>query len=262
MKFCCTQCGRIHATWASQCDGCAAAVAVLYEDSSAEHRAQAVGRLKKFSEIPATQYPRIATGFDSLDTILGGGIVPGSVLLITGEPGAGKSTLMLQVLGALSLAGIKGAMIHAEESAEQLAARSIFWNIADRQFYMISEKRLEKAFAILEPLKPRVLLADSLQTVETASVREGSPLQVVQCCKLLASYAVRHHCTVIIVGHVTKDGEMSGPQTLKHLVDVTLHLEFSETREFKRDITTIKNRFGPSPYTLSLQMTAKGFSNE
>ena len=260
MRYSCADCGHVHALWVSCCSVCNGSA--VYVTSVREQRAPAENRLKRFAEIPAKQYPRHSTGFTNLDRILGGGLVAGSVVLVTGEPGAGKSTLMLQVLGALVSGGLSGAMIHAEESADQLAARAIYWEIASRDFYMIGERELSKAFASVPKLD--ILLADSLQTVYIKGSRfsEGSPNHIVESCKRISDFAHAKKCTAIIIGHVTKEGEMSGPQTLKHLVDVTLHLEFSETHDTRRNITAIKNRYGPSPYTLPLTMSAFGFRND
>ena len=247
--YSCTECGAISPKWQGQCPGCDAwntLVETIAEKSSG-HRFEALAptvKLLNLSEIEARETERIATGISEFDRALGGGLVPGGVVLIGGDPGIGKSTLLLQALSLLST-GQKVLYISGEESGEQVALRARRLSLDTRRLQLMAEINLERILSTLQAEKPMVAVIDSIQTLwsDQLSSAPGSVAQVRECAAQLTRLAKQAGITVILVGHVTKEGALAGPRVLEHIVDTVLYFE-GDTHSTFRLIRAVKNRFG------------------
>ena len=196
------------------------------------------------SDIDAADFERQPTGIDELDRVLGGGIVAGGVVLIGGDPGIGKSTLLLQALDELSK-NMKTLYVTGEESGAQVALRSRRLGLDKSQVRVLAEIQLEKVAATLEQEQPAVCVIDSIQTVYSDQLTSapGSVAQVRECAAQLTRIAKSTGITIILVGHVTKEGALAGPRVLEHIVDTVLYFE-GDTHSSFRLVRAIKNRFG------------------
>ena len=247
--YSCTECGANSPKWQGQCPGCDAwntLVETIAEKSSG-HRFEALAptaRLQNLSEIEARETERIATGIGEFDRALGGGLVPGGVVLIGGDPGIGKSTLLLQALSLLSI-DQKVLYISGEESGQQVALRARRLSLDTRRLQLMAEINLERILATLQLEKPQVAVIDSIQTLwsDQLSSAPGSVAQVRECAAQLTRLAKQVGITVILVGHVTKEGALAGPRVLEHIVDTVLYFE-GDTHSTFRLIRAVKNRFG------------------
>lgn len=247
--YSCTECGANSPKWQGQCPGCDAwntLVETIAEKSSG-HRFEALAptaKLQNLSEIEARETERIATGIGEFDRALGGGLVPGGVVLIGGDPGIGKSTLLLQALSLLSI-GQKVLYISGEESGEQVALRARRLSLDTRRLQLMAEINLERILSTLQVEKPQVAVIDSIQTLwsDQLSSAPGSVAQVRECAAQLTRLAKQAGITVILVGHVTKEGALAGPRVLEHIVDTVLYFE-GDTHSAFRLIRAVKNRFG------------------
>jgi len=212
-----------------------------------------------FSEIQAKSPQSFSTGIKECDRILGGGLVPGAFVLLGGSPGVGKSTLLLQICGCISQSGKKTLYISAEENPSQTALRAHRLNIDHPHLLFFSESSLEDILLSAEKEKPSVLIVDSIQTVYLKSLTSapGTVSQVRECAGLLMNYAKAANVTVIIVGHVTKDGSLAGPRVLEHLVDTVLSIE-GESESQCRVLRSSKNRFGPTNEMAIFEMDEEG----
>ncbi len=247
--YSCTECGAISPKWQGQCPGCDAwntLVETIAEKSSG-HRFEALAptvKLQNLSEIEARETERLATGIGEFDRALGGGLVPGGVVLIGGDPGIGKSTLLLQALSLLSI-GQKVLYISGEESGEQVALRARRLSLDTRRLQLMAEINLERILSTLQAEMPMVAVIDSIQTLwsDQLSSAPGSVAQVRECAAQLTRLAKQAGITVILVGHVTKEGALAGPRVLEHIVDTVLYFE-GDTHSTFRLIRAVKNRFG------------------
>ena len=247
--YSCTECGANSPKWQGQCPGCDAwntLVETIAEKTSG-HRFEALAptaRLQNLSEIDARETERIATGIGEFDRALGGGLVPGGVVLIGGDPGIGKSTLLLQALSLLSI-DQKVLYISGEESGQQVALRARRLSLDTRRLQLMAEINLERILATLQLEKPQVAVIDSIQTLwsDQLSSAPGSVAQVRECAAQLTRLAKQVGITVILVGHVTKEGALAGPRVLEHIVDTVLYFE-GDTHSTFRLIRAVKNRFG------------------
>lgn len=247
--YSCTECGANSPKWQGQCPGCDAwntLVETIAEKSSG-HRFEALAptaKLQNLSEIEARETERIATGIGEFDRALGGGLVPGGVVLIGGDPGIGKSTLLLQALSLLSV-DQKVLYISGEESGQQVALRARRLSLDTRRLQLMAEINLERILATLQLEKPQVAVIDSIQTLwsDQLSSAPGSVAQVRECAAQLTRLAKQVGITVILVGHVTKEGALAGPRVLEHIVDTVLYFE-GDTHSTFRLIRAVKNRFG------------------
>ena len=247
--YSCTECGANSPKWQGQCPGCDAwntLVETIAEKTSG-HRFEALAptaKLQNLSEIEARETERIATGIGEFDRALGGGLVPGGVVLIGGDPGIGKSTLLLQALSLLSI-GQKVLYISGEESGEQVALRARRLSLDTRRLQLMAEINLERILSTLQVEKPQVAVIDSIQTLwsDQLSSAPGSVAQVRECAAQLTRLAKQAGITVIMVGHVTKEGALAGPRVLEHIVDTVLYFE-GDTHSAFRLIRAVKNRFG------------------
>jgi DNA repair protein RadA/Sms len=234
----------------------------LSESTSSNARfqglAQAVPR-QKLSAIKAEDMPRLPTGVDEFDRVLGGGLVPGGVVLIGGDPGIGKSTLLLQALAEMSAAGVSVLYSSGEESAAQIALRAKRIALAAPQLEVLAEIQLEKLLTTIDAARPQVVVVDSIQTVYSDALTSapGSVAQVRECAAQLTRYAKSTGICMLMVGHVTKDGHLAGPRVLEHIVDTVLYFE-GDTHSSFRLVRSIKNRFGAVNELGVFAMTEKG----
>ncbi|MEN9491693.1 MAG: repair protein RadA [Pseudomonadota bacterium] len=262
--YVCTECGGQSSKWQGQCPACNAwntlveGVAELPASPRFAALAAGVGKLQKLSEIDPRESPRQATGVDELDRVLGGGLVPGMVVLIGGDPGIGKSTLLLQALASLQQAQ-KVLYVSGEESAEQLALRARRLQLDAGDLPLLPEISLEKILSVLRETSPDVAVIDSIQTLysEVLQSAPGSVAQVRECAAQLTRYAKSSGVAIILVGHVTKDGALAGPRVLEHIVDTVLYFE-GDTHSSFRLVRAIKNRFGAVNELGVFAMTDKG----
>lgn len=261
--YSCTECGATSPKWQGQCPGCAqwnTLVESIAEKASG-HRFDSLAptaRLQTLSEIEAREEERIPTGIGEFDRALGGGLVPGGVVLIGGDPGIGKSTLLLQALSHLSIAH-KVLYVSGEESGEQVALRARRLSLDTRQLQLMAEINLERILHTLQAEKPQVAVIDSIQTLwsDQLSSAPGSVAQVRECAAQLTRLAKQSGITIILVGHVTKDGALAGPRVLEHIVDTVLYFE-GDTHSSFRLVRAVKNRFGAVNELGVFAMTDKG----
>ncbi|WP_295003673.1 DNA repair protein RadA [uncultured Dechloromonas sp.] len=248
--YTCTECGATSPKWQGQCPGCNdwnTLVETVAEKAPTNSRFESLApaaRLQNLSEIEAREAERIPTGIGEFDRALGGGLVAGGVVLIGGDPGIGKSTLLLQALSHLS-AEHKVLYVSGEESGEQVALRARRLGLDTRRLPLMAEINLERILATLQAEKPVVAVIDSIQTLwsDQLSSAPGSVAQVRECAAQLTRLAKQAGITVILVGHVTKEGALAGPRVLEHIVDTVLYFE-GDTHSSFRLVRAFKNRFG------------------
>ena len=263
--YTCTECGGQAVKWQGQCPHCTAWNTLV--ESIAEravaggNRFSALagsGKLQRLSEVTTREETRVPTGVAEFDRVLGGGLVAGAVVLIGGDPGIGKSTLMLQALCAMG-ANHKVLYVSGEESAQQIALRARRLALDAAALHQIAEINLEKILALLQAEKPAVAVIDSIQTLysEVLQSAPGSVAQVRECAAQLTRLAKSSGITVILVGHVTKEGALAGPRVLEHIVDTVLYFE-GDTHSSFRLIRAFKNRFGAVNELGVFAMTEKG----
>lgn len=261
--YVCQACGGSSPKWQGQCPGCDAWNTL--EESLAEtanHRFQGLAKSiprQKLVSIEAQDSPRLPTGITELDRVLGGGLVAGGVVLLGGDPGIGKSTLLLQALAELSMQGIDVLYSSGEESASQIALRAQRISLNAPQLEILAEIQLEKLLLSVEAAQPQVLVVDSIQTLysEAFTSAPGSVAQVRECAAQLTRLAKSSGICILLVGHVTKDGHLAGPRVLEHIVDTVLYFE-GDTHSSFRLVRSIKNRFGAVNELGVFAMTEKG----
>ena len=261
--YSCTECGATSPKWQGQCPGCGEwnTLVESVAEKTSGHRFEsppAVARLRNLGEIEARESERIATGITEFDRALGGGLVVGGVVLIGGDPGIGKSTLLLQALSLLS-SGCKVLYVTGEESGEQVALRAHRLGLDARSLQLMAEINLERILATLQAERPQVAVIDSIQTLwsDQLSSAPGSVAQVRECAAQLTRLAKNSGITIILVGHVTKDGALAGPRVLEHIVDTVLYFE-GDTHSSFRLVRAVKNRFGAVNELGVFAMTDKG----
>jgi DNA repair protein RadA/Sms len=265
--FTCTECGGSTPRWLGQCPHCKAwntleeTVAEPAASATPKNRYQSLAKsqpVTTLSEIDASEVDRTPTGIDELDRVLGGGIVEGGVVLIGGDPGIGKSTLLLQAIDALA-ARVKVLYVTGEESTAQVALRARRLGLSGATVRVLAEINLEKIQATLDVEQPAFCVIDSIQTLysEQLSSAPGSVAQVRECAAQLTRAAKSSGCTMVLVGHVTKEGALAGPRVLEHIVDTVLYFE-GDTHSSFRLVRAIKNRFGAVNEIGVFAMTEKG----
>ena len=266
----CTECGAEHAKWAGKCDACGEWNTLVEEKSAPQkhsrHRTSDVGRQgaraaapRRLRDVEGAEAPRWQTGLAEFDFALGGGIVPGSMVLIGGEPGIGKSTLLLQIAARLQRSGRQALYASGEESPLQVRLRADRIEESAGDVELLSETSLETVIGTAEARRPDVLIVDSIQTLYTAEL-EGAPGnvgQVRECAARLMRFAKESGTTVFVVGHVTKGGGIAGPKTLEHIVDTVLYFEGENTADH-RVLRATKNRFGSVDEIGVFRMTERG----
>ena len=276
--FVCTECGAQALRWQGQCPQCQAwntMVETLLEPAAPASSSRfaalagASGRLQPLAELAPREEPRQPTGLDEFDRVLGGGLVAGGVVLIGGDPGIGKSTLLLQALSNLAAlsAGADGGSradgavvyVSGEESGEQVALRAQRLQLPPSTLQMLAEINLERILHSLREARPRVAVIDSIQTVYSEALQSapGSVAQVRECAAQLTRFAKQSGTSLILVGHVTKDGTLAGPRVLEHIVDTVLYFE-GDTHSSFRLIRAFKNRFGAVNELGVFAMTERG----
>ena len=263
----CTECGADHAKWAGRCDACGEwntlVEEVVHRTSDVRGKASDAGRaasaVRRLGDVAGSESPRWTTGIAEFDFALGGGIVPGSMVLVGGEPGIGKSTLLLQVAARLQSGGRRALYVSGEESPLQVRLRADRLAEPADDVQLLSETNLETVIATAAVVRPDVLVVDSIQTLFTAHL-EGAPGnvgQVRECAARLMRFAKESGVTVFIVGHVTKGGGIAGPKTLEHIVDTVLYFE-GESSLDHRVLRATKNRFGSVDEIGVFRMTEQG----
>ncbi len=262
--YICQSCGGVSAKWQGQCPNCDAwnTLEETAEEKSASNRFQSLAKAapkQKLSVIEAEDLPRLSTGIDEFDRVLGGGLVTGGVALIGGDPGIGKSTLLLQALSVISARGDSALYISGEESGSQIALRAKRLGINAPDLEILPEIQLEKLLITIESSRPTVVVVDSIQTIysEALTSAPGSVAQVKECAAQLTRLAKATGVCMIMVGHVTKEGNLAGPRVLEHIVDTVLYFE-GDTHSSFRLVRAFKNRFGAVNELGVFAMTDKG----
>ena len=260
--YSCAQCGASTSQWHGQCPDCGAWNSLaesIAETGGARSRTAAPGRPIVASSVDLAPDTRMETGLSELNRVLGGGLVAGAVVLVGGEPGIGKSTLLLQVLAGLPGGAARALYVTGEESIRQVALRAKRLQVAADRVQLLAETRVEAILDVLARGAPRIVVVDSIQTMFTDALQSapGSVAQVRESAARLARHAKEHAVSVLLVGHVTKDGALAGPRVLEHMVDTVLYFESEADRRF-RIIRAVKNRFGAANEIGLFAMTEKG----
>jgi len=264
--FICQSCGAVHRRWQGKCDACGAWNTIAEESAAARPpspgRSPRKGRLFALQSLAgeAQEAPRLSSGVAELDRVVGGGLVRGSVLLVGGDPGIGKSTLLVQVAAALAQAGERAVYISGEEAVAQVRLRADRLGLASAAVELAAETSVEDIVATLsEGRPPRLVVIDSIQTMWTNAVESapGTVTQVRGATEALIRFAKRSGTAVILVGHVTKEGQIAGPRVIEHMVDAVLSFEGEGAHQF-RILRAVKNRFGPTDEIGVFEMTGIG----
>ncbi len=270
LAYVCTECGADYAQWQGQCTACGEwnslkEFKVSASKTKASGRVQTVGyagaseqTVMSVNEVELSEVPRIDSSLSELDRVLGGGIVPGSVVLIGGDPGVGKSSLLLQVCCQLSQSQ-KVLYVTGEESLQQVAMRAKRMSLPEDKLRLLTETDVEAITMAAQTEQPKVMVVDSIQTMQLGDVSSaaGGVSQVRESAAYLTRFAKQNQIMVFLVGHVTKSGEVAGPRVLEHIVDTVLFLEGQSDSRF-RTLRAIKNRFGAVNELGVFAMTDKG----
>lgn len=267
-SFTCANCGAVHAKWSGRCDDCGSWNSIS-EDAplSAGPSSKGLGSTRG-SVIPlgdlATQdapLSRTQSGLSELDRVLGGGMVPASAILVGGDPGIGKSTLLLQAAAAFAEKGLKAVYVSGEEAASQVRLRAHRLGLKDAPVKLAAETNLRNILTTLEKEAPDLAIIDSIQTMwlDTVDSAPGSVSQVRAAAHELTTFAKRRGISVVLVGHVTKEGQIAGPRVVEHMVDTVLYFEGERGHQF-RILRAVKNRFGPADEIGVFEMTGDGLS--
>jgi DNA repair protein RadA/Sms len=266
-SFVCQSCGAAYGRWQGKCDACGDWNAIA-EESSVTARAQMPGRAPRKGRLFALEplsggaddAPRLASGMAEFDRVIGGGLVRGSVLLLGGDPGIGKSTLLIQVAASITGRGHRAAYISGEEAVAQVRLRAERLQLAGAPVELAAETSVEDVVATLSQREiPQLVIVDSIQTMWTDTVDSapGTVTQVRASAQALVRFAKRSGAAVILVGHVTKDGQIAGPRVVEHMVDAVLSFEGEGSQQF-RILRAVKNRFGPTDEIGVFEMTGGG----
>ena len=266
LAYRCTECGWQSAKWVGRCYECNAWGAVEEVGAAAlgKHAVSAVApaagsRAVPITEVRASETPRRPSGIDEFDRVLGGGIVPGAVVLCSGEPGVGKSTLLLELASRIASTGSRVLYVSAEESMHQVRLRAERTGALHDALLLASETDLATVLGHINETEPTLVIVDSVQTVTNAANDgiAGGPSQVRDVAAALTRQAKQSGIPILLVGHVTKDGNIAGPRVLEHLVDVVAHFD-GDRQSALRFIRTTKNRFGPTDEVGCFEMTGEG----
>src|ERR1700678_2973954 len=261
-NYVCQNCGAAYVRWSGRCEACGEWNTLVAEGAAASLRASRKGRLFNVETLKgeSQEAPRVSSGVAEFDRVTGGGLVRGSVLLLGGDPGIGKSTLLLEVAAALARARQRAVYISGEEAVAQVRLRADRLALADASVEVAAETSVEDIVATLsQGTTPRLLVIDSIQTMWTQKVEAapGTVTQVRGSAGELIRFAKRTGAAVILVGHVTKDGQIAGPRVVEHMVDAVLSFEGEGSHQF-RILRAIKNRFGPTDEIGVFEMTGAG----
>ena len=261
--YSCTECGGMSSKWQGQCPNCAA-WNTLVETIAATpaKRFQALAGtasvVRQLATIEAKANVRSPTGIDEFDRVLGGGMVPGGVILLGGDPGIGKSTLLLQAMAAIGASRV-ALYVTGEESVEQVALRAQRLGLVNAEVELLAEVQLEAVIAAIRTRRPDVVVVDSIQTMYSEALESapGSVAQVRECAAQLTRLAKQSATSIVLVGHVTKEGAIAGPRVLEHIVDTVLYFEGDPHSSF-RLVRAIKNRYGAANELGVFAMTERG----
>lgn len=266
--FVCTACGASSSKWSGRCEACGEwntiqEEAPLSAGPSSKSLGRAKGRTVPLSDLSSkeTPPPRTASGLSELDRVLGGGLVPSSAILVGGDPGIGKSTLLLQAAAQFAQAGLKVVYASGEEASAQVRMRAQRLGLADSTVKLAAETNLRDILTTLEAEQPDLVIIDSIQTmwVDNVDSAPGSVSQVRASAHELTTVAKRRNVSVIMVGHVTKEGQIAGPRVVEHMVDTVLYFEGERGHQF-RILRAVKNRFGPADEIGVFEMTGAGLA--
>lgn len=268
--YVCTDCGAEHGQWQGQCVACkewntlskimlgSAATPSAKPDFRTQGYAGKTSGVLDLAEIDLASVPRLSTNIAEFDRVLGGGLVPGSAILIGGNPGAGKSTLLLQVMCQMAQS-MSALYVTGEESLQQVGMRARRLGLPEKNLKMLAETNVEKICQIAQQQQPKLLVVDSIQVMHSADIASapGSVSQVRECAAYLIQYAKQTNTVLFLVGHVTKDGSLAGPKVLEHMIDCFLMLEGGSDNKY-RTMRGQKNRFGAVNELGVFAMTEKG----
>jgi DNA repair protein RadA/Sms len=266
--YTCTECGATHAKWAGRCEACGAWNTIVEEaplasGPSGRTLGATRGRKVALSDLAAEDpvLPRAESGIGEFDRVLGGGLVPASAVLVGGDPGIGKSTLLLQAAAAFARDGGGVVYVSGEEAAAQIRMRAGRLGLSGAPLRLAAETNLRDILTTLEAERPRLAVIDSIQTmwVDHVDSAPGSVAQVRAAAHELVTFAKRRGTAVILVGHVTKDGQIAGPRVVEHMVDTVLYFEGERGHQF-RILRAVKNRFGPADEIGVFEMTGTGLA--
>ncbi|NAZ35978.1 DNA repair protein RadA [Rubellimicrobium sp. CFH 75288] len=259
--FVCSECGAGHPKWSGRCDACGAWNTLVEDAAAARPRQPARGRLLQPTDLATAEPPppRTEAGVAELDRVLGGGLVPASALLLGGDPGIGKSTLLLQAAARFARNGLRVLYVSGEESAAQVQIRAARLGLTESPVRLLAHAGLRDVLATLEEERPHLAIIDSIQTMWLDSVDSapGSVSQVRACAHELTMLAKSRGVSVVMVGHVTKEGALAGPRVVEHMADTVLYFEGDRGHQF-RILRAVKNRFGPADEIGVFEMTGRG----
>ena len=272
-EFVCSECGEVSPKWAGKCPHCGSWSSLVERTVENKLTRRGLGKNsldaeglsgipRKISEIETTATKRLSTAIPEFDRTLGGGLAPGSFVLIGGDPGIGKSTLVLQTLSTMSAAGVKALYVSGEESAVQVKLRSERLGVSGSDLWLLCETNLDRILEKAKAIQPEILVIDSIQTIYNADLpgTPGSVSQLRECTLSLMVFAKNTGCITILIGHVTKDGQIAGPRILEHMVDTVAYFEGDRNNQY-RILRTIKNRFGATDEIGVFEMTSKGLES-
>jgi DNA repair protein RadA/Sms len=263
--FTCSACGATHRKWAGKCDACGGWNTIIEEAplSAGPKSLGAKGRSITLTDLATKEDPppRASSGIDELDRVLGGGLVPASAILVGGDPGIGKSTLLLQAAASFARKGLKCIYISGEEAPAQVRMRAQRLGLQDAPVQLGAETSLRDILTTLDAERPAFAIIDSIQTMwlDTVDSAPGSVSQVRATCHELVTFAKRRGVAIILVGHVTKEGQIAGPRVVEHMVDTVLYFEGERGHQF-RILRAVKNRFGPADEIGVFEMTGAGLA--
>ncbi|WP_457650251.1 DNA repair protein RadA [Profundibacter sp.] len=266
--FTCNACGASSTKWSGRCEACGEWNSIVEEAPLSAGPAKKSlggkrGRALNLTDLSSNEVPppRTHSGMDELDRVLGGGLVPSSAILVGGDPGIGKSTLLLQAAASFARKGLKTIYVSGEEASAQVRMRADRLGLRDAPVQLATETNLRDILTTLETEKPQLAIIDSIQTMWADNVESapGSVSQVRAAAHELTTFAKRRGMSVILVGHVTKDGQIAGPRVIEHMVDTVLYFEGERGHQF-RILRAVKNRFGPADEIGVFEMTGTGLS--
>src|SRR4051794_21296248 len=272
VSFRCSECGNVTPKWLGRCAACSAwgSVEELVRPAAAPGRAAGSGRgtparpapVLPIAEVDGSDATAVLTGFGELDRVLGGGLVPGAVVLVAGEPGVGKSTLLLAAAARLADTGSRVLLVTGEESPAQVRNRAARIGALSPGLLLVAETDLPVVLATIDETRPTVLVVDSVQTLASSEVDgiAGGVTQVRESAAALVAVAKDRSMATLLVGHVTKDGSIAGPRTLEHVVDVVLQVE-GDRGSALRLVRAVKNRYGPTDEIGCFELSAEGVAD-
>ncbi|OCX67145.1 DNA repair protein RadA [Thioclava sp. SK-1] len=268
LSYSCTACGAVHKKWGGKCDACGqwntlTEEAPLSAGPKGKSLGATKGRVIGLSALSDEEPPppRSVSGMAEFDRVLGGGLVPGSAILVGGDPGIGKSTLLLQAVARFATAGLKCLYISGEEASAQVRMRAQRLGLQEAPVQLGAETNLRDILTTMEAEAPDLVIIDSIQTMwaDMVDSAPGSVSQVRAACHELVTFAKKRGCAVVLVGHVTKEGQIAGPRVVEHMVDTVLYFEGERGHQF-RILRAVKNRFGPAAEIGVFEMTGQGLA--